>query len=41
MKDGKIVEQGSTKKILEQPQYAYTQTVINAAPKLPNFQLEL
>ena len=41
MKDGKIIEQGSTKKILEQPQNAYTQTLINAAPKLPNFQLEL
>ena len=41
MKDGEIIEQGSTKKILEQPQNAYTQTLINAAPKLPNFQLEL
>ena len=41
MKDGKIIEQGSTKKILEHPQNAYTQTLINAAPKLTNFQLEL
>ena len=41
MKDGKIIEEGSTKKVLEQPQNAYTQTLINAAPKLPNFQLEL
>jgi len=41
MKDGKIIEEGNTKKVLEQPQNAYTQTLINAAPKLPNFQLEL
>ena len=41
MKDGKIIEQGSTKKILEQPQNAYTQTLISAAPKLPTFQTEL
>ena len=41
MKDGKIIEEGSTKKVLEQPQNAYTQTLICAAPKLPTFQTEL
>ena len=41
MKDGKIIEEGSTKKLLEQPQNAYTQTLISAAPKLPTFQTEL
>ena len=41
MKDGKIIEEGSTKKVLEQPQNAYTQTLISAAPKLPTFQTEL
>ena len=41
MKDGKIIEEGSTKKVLEQPQNAYTQKLISAAPKLPTFQTEL
>ena len=41
MKDGKIIEEGSTKKLLEQPQNTYTQTLISAAPKLPTFQTEL
>ena len=41
MKDGKIIEEGSTKKVLEQPQNAYTQTLISAAPKLPTFHTEL
>ncbi len=41
MKDGKIIEEGSTKKLLEQPQNAYTQKLISAAPKLPTFQTEL
>ena len=41
MKNGKIIEEGSTKKVLEQPQNAYTQTLISAAPKLPTFQTEL
>ena len=41
MKDGKIIEEGSTKKVLEQPKNAYTQTLISAAPKLPTFQTEL
>jgi len=41
MKDGKIIEEGHTKKVLEQPQNAYTKTLIEAAPKLPSFQMEL
>ena len=41
MKDGKIIEEGLTKKVLEQPQNAYTKTLIEAAPKLPSFQMEL
>ena len=41
MKDGKIIEEGNTKKVLEQPQNAYTKTLIEAAPKLPTFQTEL
>ncbi len=41
MKDGKIIEEGTTKKVLEQPQNAYTKTLIEAAPKLPTFQTEL
>jgi len=41
LKDGKIIEEGNTKKVLEQPQNAYTKTLIEAAPKLPTFQTEL
>ena len=41
MKDGKIIEEGLTKKVLEQPQNSYTKTLIEAAPKLPSFQMEL
>jgi peptide/nickel transport system ATP-binding protein len=41
MKNGKIVEQGLTKKVLEEPQNTYTKKLIDAVPKLPNFQMEL
>jgi ABC-type oligopeptide transport system ATPase subunit len=41
MKNGKIIEQGLTKKVLEQPQNRYTKKLIDAVPKLPNFQMEL
>jgi len=41
MKNGKIIEQGLTKKVLEQPQNTYTKKLIDAVPKLPNFQMEL
>ena len=35
MKDGKIVEQGETELIFENPEVEYTRTLINAAPRLP------
>ena len=41
MKNGKIIEQGLTKKVLEQPKNRYTKNLIDAVPKLPNFQMEL
>ena len=36
MKEGKIVEQGSVEDVMENPQHPYTQTLLKAAPKLPN-----
>ncbi len=36
MKAGEIVEQGDTKRVFEHPEHAYTKTLINAAPKLPD-----
>ncbi len=36
MKEGKIVEQGSVVDVMENPQHKYTQTLLAAAPKLPN-----
>ena len=36
MKEGKIVEQGSVEEVMENPQHPYTQTLLKAAPKLPN-----
>ena len=36
MKEGKIVEQGSVVNVMEDPQEEYTQTLLAAAPKLPN-----
>ena len=33
MKKGKIVEQGTTKKIFENPSHSYTQSLINCVPK--------
>lgn len=35
MQSGRIVEQGETERIFSDPQHAYTQTLINAAPRLP------
>ncbi len=35
MKAGKIVEQGATEDIFENPRHPYTQTLIAAAPRLP------
>ena len=37
MKNGKIVERGKTKHILRDPKNEYTLSLINAAPKFPNF----
>ena len=37
MKNGKIVERGQTKHILRDPKNEYTLSLINAAPKFPNF----
>ena len=37
MKNGKIVERGKTKQILRDPKNEYTLSLINAAPKFPNF----
>lgn len=36
MKAGKIVEEGQTDAIFDNPQHAYTKTLINAAPRLPD-----
>jgi ABC-type oligopeptide transport system ATPase subunit len=37
MKSGKIVERGPTKQILCDPKNEYTLSLINAAPKFPDF----
>jgi len=36
MKDGKIVEQGLVEDVMGNPQHSYTQTLLEAAPTLPN-----
>ena len=40
MKAGEIVEQGDTESVFQNPQHPYTQTLIEAAPVLPNLNLE-
>ncbi|WP_295421189.1 ABC transporter ATP-binding protein [Sulfurovum sp.] len=35
MKEGKIVEQGPVMQVMENPQHAYTQVLLESAPKLP------
>ena len=35
MQSGRIVEQGETERVFSDPQYPYTQTLIQAVPKLP------
>jgi peptide/nickel transport system ATP-binding protein len=35
MKEGKIVEQGSVEKVMNEPQHPYTQKLLKSAPKLP------
>ena len=37
MRAGQIVEAGATKVVLTDPQHAYTRTLIDAAPKFPDF----
>ena len=38
MKSGRIVEQGPTEDVFNTPKHPYTQTLLAAAPTLPNFQ---
>ena len=39
MKRGKIVEQGSVVQVMQEPKHPYTQTLLQAAPKLPKIIL--
>ena len=39
MKDGEIVEQGSTASILNTPAHPYTKKLLSAAPKLPKISI--
>ena len=38
MQSGRIVEQGQTKQVFEDPQHLYTQSLIAAAPQLPEIK---
>ena len=40
MRQGKIVEQGSVKRVMEAPTHSYTQTLLAAAPKLPHITIK-
>jgi len=40
MRQGKIVEQGSVKRVMETPAHPYTQTLLAAAPKLPHITIK-
>ena len=40
MKSGKIVEQGDTQSVFDNPQHPYTQSLISAAPTLPDLSTE-
>ena len=40
MRSGKIVEQGDTEAVFQNPQHAYTQSLLAAAPVLPNLGFE-
>lgn len=40
MKAGEIVEQGQTETVFTAPQHTYTQSLINAAPRLPDIRKE-
>jgi peptide/nickel transport system ATP-binding protein len=35
MRDGKIVEHGAVDDVMDNPQHAYTQKLLDSAPKLP------
>jgi peptide/nickel transport system ATP-binding protein len=38
MRSGQIVEHGATESVFKNPQHPYTQTLLAAAPKLPDLE---